>query len=112
VSPEGEERELSSLQGKTVYAFSGIANPAYFQSTLEAAGAGVREFRSFRDHHRYTQKDMDRIAADSGEGDVITTEKDLVKLRGIRCPARLWALRVEFSVTQDFYDALFSIIKE
>jgi tetraacyldisaccharide 4'-kinase len=73
----------SALQGKKVYAFTGIAAPDKFRNTLEELGAKIIKFLAFPDHYFYRQDDVQAIA---GEAKVlnaemlITTEKDGVKL--------------------------------
>src|SRR5205807_2091614 len=59
--------------------------------------------RAYPDHHAYTRADVDALrawgrAAPPG-GMVVTTQKDLVKLRASRLGDRpLWALRVRLNV--------------
>ncbi len=110
VSPSGETAGLDTLRGREIYAFAGIANPSYFRSLLISQGARVVKFRKFGDHYFYRQKDMDEIKNDAGGLGIITTEKDLVKIRELRIPDRMFALRIEFSVAGDFYSDLFSIM--
>ncbi|NOZ69984.1 MAG: tetraacyldisaccharide 4'-kinase [Deferribacteres bacterium] len=110
VSPSGETTGLDTLRGRDIYAFAGIANPSYFRSLLLSQGARLMKFREFRDHYFYRQADMDEIKRDAGGLDIITTEKDLVKIRELRVPDKISALRIEFSVAGDFYSTLFSII--
>jgi tetraacyldisaccharide 4'-kinase len=107
INNAGEERAPDSLKHKRVYAFAGIANPAYFQATLRLAGADIINFRKFRDHHVYTQKEIDEIKQDAGGLEILTTEKDLVKLRNLELPGNISALKIEFSVDQAFYDNVF-----
>lgn len=67
-----------------VCAVSGIANPERFHASLEASGIEVSCTLTFRDHERYTPRHAERIVemARSKQANVIvTTEKDLVKLR-------------------------------
>lgn len=64
-------------------AFSGIGRPEEFTNTLRAAGVEILAARAFRDHHRYTDADIDWIVqlARSVNAEVcITTEKDAVRL--------------------------------
>jgi len=65
--------------------FSGIARPESFVAMLAELGcAAVAEVR-FRDHHRYTEADIDRlvrVARESKADGFVTTEKDAVKLSG------------------------------
>ncbi len=63
--------------------FCGIARPENFSRMLR--GASVRPVQTvhFRDHHRYTPRDCQRLLARaqrSGADGFVTTEKDLVKL--------------------------------
>lgn len=103
----GEITDLDSLRDKDIYAFSGIANPDYFLSILESVGARITGSRKFRDHYAYKQKDIDEIIKDASGMDIITTEKDMVKLRELRLPDNIYALKIEFSVNKDFYDNIF-----
>jgi tetraacyldisaccharide 4'-kinase len=67
----------------TVAAFCGIARPEQFFAGLEAAGLKLANRTAFADHHRYTEKDLERVVASarsSGAAALITTEKDRVRL--------------------------------
>jgi tetraacyldisaccharide 4'-kinase len=110
VSLSEENRGLDTLRNKRIYVFSGIANPSYFKSTLKSTGARIVKFRQFRDHHMYKNKDMDEIKSEALGLDIVTTEKDLVKLKDLDIPDNLSALKIEFSIDDEFYDTLFSII--
>jgi tetraacyldisaccharide 4'-kinase len=70
-------------------AFCGIARSEQFFAGLRAAGADVAATEAFRDHHRYTQNDLDRLAAKAarcGASALLTTEKDAVRLAGLKLP--------------------------
>jgi tetraacyldisaccharide 4'-kinase len=72
-----------------VLAFCGIARPEQFFAGLRRAGADVAATEAFRDHHRYTQADLDRLAAEAGRygaSALLTTEKDAVRLADLRPP--------------------------
>ena len=80
---EKESFELSELKNKTVCAFTAIANPHKFLKTLDRLHVHVVGYRFFRDHHRFTDKDMHNInhLAQSQKVDMIlTTEKDSVRV--------------------------------
>lgn len=75
------------LQGLAVLAAAGTARPAQLPEQLRAAGADVRAFVPFADHHPYTRADVRRLVAlaqRTGAAAVVVTAKDEVKL------ARLW----------------------
>jgi tetraacyldisaccharide 4'-kinase len=63
--------------------FSGIARPESFLAMLAELGCeAVAEVR-FRDHHRYTSEDIERllrVGREDGADGFVTTEKDAVKL--------------------------------
>jgi tetraacyldisaccharide 4'-kinase len=64
-------------------AFCAIARPGEFFDGLIAAGAGVAEQISFRDHHRYRLADIERLAKlgrRAGCDAFVMTAKDEVKL--------------------------------
>lgn len=66
-----------------IYAFCGIARPEQFFAGLERQGLGVAACNAFRDHHRYTREDVDRLIAaarTTGAVALVTTEKDAVRL--------------------------------
>jgi tetraacyldisaccharide 4'-kinase len=103
----GNTRELDTLLNKKIYSFAGISNPVYFQSLLHSKGADIVEFRKFRDHYAYRQKDMDEIKKDALGLEIITTEKDLVKLKELQVPDNIYALKIEFLIDNEFYDYIF-----
>lgn len=77
--------KIPALSGP-VLAFCGIARPRQFFAGLDSAGVAVVARRSFRDHYRYINTDLDRLAAkarSSGASGLITTEKDQVRLAGL-----------------------------
>jgi tetraacyldisaccharide 4'-kinase len=118
VDAEGASRPLGDLAGAAVAAFCGIGNPEGFRRTLEPLCGSVRDLRIFPDHHDYSAADVDSLATWAGEmaADlVLTTQKDLVKLRGPRLgPADLLALRIGLDIVagQDVMDdALARLLK-
>jgi tetraacyldisaccharide 4'-kinase len=113
VNREGGEEEPSSLRGKKVLALSGIANPNYFSSLLMKCGMEIVRELIFPDHHLYTTKDLSSIE-EKGEGIdcVVTTEKDMVKLKKlniIHLPIR--ALRIEMRIWEEkeFYQEVMKL---
>jgi tetraacyldisaccharide 4'-kinase len=89
------EEPLATLVGRRVVAVAGVARPERFLRTLAEAGAVVGRFLRFPDHHAYDADDAARIAAAAGDGLLVTTEKDLVKLPGFRGRALRVALEVD-----------------
>jgi len=70
--------------------------------------------RTFRDHYRYSQKDIKTIADEAGErnaGWIVTTEKDIMRLKGFVLPENLASLEIEFDVEEKFYHKVFMEIQ-
>ncbi|HEY4049534.1 MAG TPA: tetraacyldisaccharide 4'-kinase [Acidobacteriaceae bacterium] len=78
------KRTLSVPSGQTpVLAFCAIARPRDFYQALKAQGSELVATKSFRDHHPYTQRDIEslrQLASRYRCEAMVTTEKDAVKL--------------------------------
>lgn len=108
---EDKKVALDFISGKKIFAFAGIGNNLYFQYLLRTYGAEIADFMSFRDHHSYSQREVDKIKNDALGLDIITTEKDMVKLKGLRLPENLYSLRIEFYINSNFYNTVFRRLK-
>ena len=78
------ETTVDSQSTGSVVAFCGIAHPDQFFASLQTAGVKVLETVAFGDHHRYDQRDIDRLLqakAKTGSAGLMTTEKDAVRLK-------------------------------
>ncbi len=106
------------LQGKKIYAFTGIAAPDKFHTTLEELGAQIIKFLAFPDHYFYKQGDVQAIAGEAKALNaemLITTEKDGVKLLKFQdFYQKIVILRVGFRMDPDektFLDTLINLLK-
>ncbi|HEX4926336.1 MAG TPA: tetraacyldisaccharide 4'-kinase [Bdellovibrionales bacterium] len=99
VTSDGREsRPVSGLGPLT--AAAAIANPKSFESLLKQAGADVKALLPFPDHHRFTETDLARLAAAAAGGTkLIVTEKDAVKLGGLKSP--YWVARLALKLTKN-----------
>jgi tetraacyldisaccharide 4'-kinase len=96
----------ANLRQDPVAAFCGIGNPNSFFSLLRREGFDVVHTRAFRDHHRYSQGDIDRLVADASAGGanaLVTTAKDAVKLTSLNfeLPCLVVDVEVEIDHEQD-----------
>jgi tetraacyldisaccharide 4'-kinase len=85
-APLEPDRPWLSQSGPAL-ALAGIAAPERFVTSLEGAGWSVVGLVAFRDHHRYSRRDLERVARaahDAGVNAVVTTEKDAVRLLPFR----------------------------
>jgi tetraacyldisaccharide 4'-kinase len=92
---------VAALAGRRVLAFAGIGDPEKFFATLAAAGIDAPVRESFPDHHRYARAEAAALLARADrEGlDLVTTEKDLVRLSGDSDMAELAARAQALPVT-------------
>ena len=75
--------KLCGAQRKKYLAFCGIAHPSNFFATLEQLGLELVDKVSYPDHYIYTEKDIATLLKQATKlnAGLITTEKDLVKLK-------------------------------
>ena len=80
--PQGD---TSWLKDAKVIAYAGIANPERFFGLLEKLGSTVVERVAFGDHQTMSNDDAEMLMAlaDQHGAQLITTEKDLVRLTGL-----------------------------
>jgi len=101
---DGGTRPLPFLQGKRVFAFTGIAQPESFRQTIESQGGVIAGFRAFPDHYRYRAEDLSRMEKEArlARADIVlVTEKDLVKLSGLpQRPPQLFGLVIETEILE------------
>ncbi len=109
----GERLPLSTLAGKKIGAFSGIAAPESFEAFLRETGAKLGYTKRYLDHHRFTSDDLDTVFAEAlaaGVELLITTEKDAVRLDATRkIPVPCYYLRLEIEIlrgAKDFDEAV------
>jgi len=85
-----------------VAAFCGIGNPRAFFSQLRGVAMDVRHEAAFRDHHKYSQADIDHLteqARSKGAQALITTAKDAVKLGSFRFELPCYVADIEIEIS-------------
>lgn len=99
----GGTAPLEHLAGRRVVAVCGIGNPAPFRAMLERLGARLVASLNYPDHHDYDDDDLAAIVDAAKRSDaesVVTTLKDLVKLRRDRIEGLpLAAVEIELAIT-------------
>src|SRR5262249_51196545 len=98
---------VAALAGKPVLAFAGIADPEKFFATLEAHDIPATVRRSFPDHHPYSESEItDLVTSAEQRGlTLVTTEKDMARLRGNLAASALVAKAAVLPVALTFDDA-------
>ena len=80
----GSVLPLPALNGESVLAIAGLAEPQQFFRMVRETGVDVRGEIDFGDHHRYTARELESIESErirTGASRVVTTLKDAVKTR-------------------------------
>lgn len=97
-----DQASVASLRDKRVLAFAGIGDPVRFFRTLRTFGIEVVAEREFPDHHPFSESEIAGLIAQAGREalTLVTTEKDLVRLRGTAVAQDI----VQFPVTLEFDD--------
>lgn len=112
----GKTVALESLKSKQISALSAIAVPDGFEDTLKRLGADVQLSFRFRDHHRFTRRELKDVVAQTrarGITTIVTTEKDAVRIPSFNFEGiELLYLRVEIKLIKgasDFNDFVHNI---
>ena len=96
---------VNAMQNERTIAVSGIGDPSGFELLLKKLCLNVLDHISFDDHHHYDKTDLKiikTIMEKQGARFIITTEKDLIKLRTIKheiCK-KVYALPIKFSLSK------------
>ncbi|HEX3154440.1 MAG TPA: tetraacyldisaccharide 4'-kinase [Candidatus Angelobacter sp.] len=111
------EIELPVAAGKIIV-FSGIARPQQFLAGLQSSKLEIAGAVTFRDHHRYQQRDIDRLLQlkkQTGADGFITTEKDLMNLGPLSSqlsPLLTAGLRIEIESVQQVVIEMIKTIQQ
>ena len=84
-----------------VGAFCAVGNPSSVITQLNELGYEPVVTKFFKDHHRYSQKDVDDLvgmARKAGAQNLITTAKDAVKLEHLNLPVPFFSLQIEIEI--------------
>lgn len=107
----GEKISPERLKAGKVFGFCALGNPGSFRNTVAETGAVITGFMTFRDHYKFAGGDMVKIkeeALKSGAEWIVTTEKDMIKIRDLDLPENIIIIGIEFSIDKEFYDAVFT----
>lgn len=83
----GTTYHLSYLNNKRGIVFCAIADPAFFERTLQKLGLQVFKHFTFMDHHIYSEHDLKTIVDQARSENInilVTTHKDAVKINSFK----------------------------
>ncbi len=101
----GGERIAIEEVVRPLYAFSGIAHPERFLTSLSGLGLRCIGHSIYKDHAVYRGEELTRLARVAGEHGadaLITTQKDMVKLENIKLDMPVYALEIEARPAPEF----------
>jgi tetraacyldisaccharide 4'-kinase len=118
---DGVKAALEELRGREVCLLSSIADPISFEKTVSNLGAVISLKFQFPDHYDYQPEDIKRVikaCTERGIKEIITTEKDAVRLSAYRVQSReekiqIFILRIEIRIIKnerEFFDRLHSLL--
>ena len=111
---------LASASSQPALAFAGVGNPRAFFADLCLAGFRVVGTQPFRDHHRYTARDLRRLeqrARRVGAEALVTTEKDAANLpdscrNGLELPLRVLGMELEVEQGAKLVDRVAGLVRK
>jgi tetraacyldisaccharide 4'-kinase len=97
--PAGDLLQVDALQGRSVLLLSSIARPESFRETVLGLGAEVTGHVIRRDHHVHSEEEITSVLSSAqGMGaEVLTTEKDSVKLKRMAVPHLVLEIDLHFT---------------
>ncbi len=102
----GQRVPLAALQGRDLVAVAGIASPEKFYASLRSAGLTLSSTLALPDHHRYATLPWPAATAD-----VVTTEKDAVKLDPSRIGGtRVWVVPLDLDLPRGWVRDLLALL--
>jgi tetraacyldisaccharide 4'-kinase len=106
----GEKHPISWIEGRKIFAFCALGNPESFRRTIVSTRAGMVGFRAYRDHFTYSASDIFDLKSEagrSGAGWIVTTEKDIIKIRKFGLPENLLVMEIDFAAEKGLYAEIF-----
>jgi tetraacyldisaccharide 4'-kinase len=114
---EGNNPSISSIDKlpSPLYGFCGIAKPDGFRRTLIDCGLQLKGFTALNDHQSYSPELLQKIsntAISAGAKALITTEKDMVKLRTTLLPLPLFDLVMTIEMSPSFGESIITMLSK
>ena len=97
-----DKNTIKQLSISKLYAFAGIGIPNKFYQLLKSYNLNVIKTRSFPDHYKYQEYDLQMLVKESKELklELITTEKDFIKIKEIdpKMSNQIIPLKIELKI--------------
>jgi tetraacyldisaccharide 4'-kinase len=110
---DGHPVEMTALVSQPTGAFCGVGNPGSFFKHLRDEGFQLEFTRTFPDHHRYRQTELDVLVREAkavGVKSLLTTAKDATKLRAFKLEIPCCVLEIQILIDDE--DRLADLIRK
>ena len=104
---------VKKLKGTRVLLVSAIGDPDGFHSLVQKTGADILKYLIYRAHYSYTKNDLKAIRKIKEEVNadlIITTEKDLLKLKDFSRDMPIHALRIGLNIEDQGFQIISNFI--
>ncbi|MBN2804815.1 MAG: tetraacyldisaccharide 4'-kinase [Deltaproteobacteria bacterium] len=103
INSEGEKIDFKKKSETPVHILSAIGDPGSFMESVKDAGFNIVSHTHYHDHHFYSQKELNKAvkaAEKNGAEFIITTVKDIGKIRMLRCNFKILALSIAVKIVE------------
>lgn len=110
---DGNDENSAPAVSQPAGAFCGVGNPEAFFHHLEREGYDLAFTRTFADHHKYRQSELDNLVEEAkarGVRSLITTAKDAIKLSTFKLRLPCYVLEIQISIDEE--DLLIEIMRD
>ena len=100
IDSNNKEIAVGIIRSKNVYLLSGIGDNEGFKKTVQKIGCNVLGHKKFIDHHKYKNKDIKKVHREAMKIDakyLITTEKDIIKMKNFEFELPIYAIRMKLN---------------
>ena len=91
------EIKTSEVKSQDVYLFSALGDNEGFKKSISKIGCNIVGHQIYPDHHRYKDcdlKNIQELAVKNKAKFIITTEKDMVKIKGFKTSIDVYAVQI------------------
>ena len=104
INIKGEPNDLGIIKSKNVYIFSALGDHKGFVKTMEKTDGIIVGHDKYPDHYIDTSDDLERMEENAkkyGADIIITTEKDIVKIKHYNSKMGIYAVRMKMIFEPD-----------
>ena len=105
IDSNNKEASIDIIRSKNVYLLSGVGDNEGFKKTVEKAGCNILGHKQFIDHYNYKAKDIKIVHREAIKVDakyLITTEKDIIKMKDFEFKLPLYAIKMKLTFHPEY----------